>query len=74
MALSATCLWSALSDVKPWLKLAATDVAHDAVLEGLCNAVTEEIEQATGRIYLTRTITAEEAWPPALSVTVRVAA
>lgn len=60
MALSATCLWASLDAVKPYLRLALTDVSHDTILEALCNAVTEEIEQATGRIYLTRTVTSEK--------------
>jgi uncharacterized phiE125 gp8 family phage protein len=59
MALSDTCLWAALTDIKPWLPIHATDAAHDTVLEALANAVTEQIERETGRIYLTRTITSE---------------
>lgn len=57
MALATTCLWASLADVKPWLKLAVTDVQHDTVLDALCNAITEELEQATSRIFITRSIT-----------------
>jgi hypothetical protein len=57
MALSATCLWASLTDLKPWLSFAATDVAHDAMLEVRANAVTEEIERETGRVFVSRSIT-----------------
>lgn len=57
MALAATCLWASLTDLKPWLSLAATDVAHDAMLEVRANAVTEEIERETGRVFVSRSIT-----------------
>lgn len=58
MALSATCLWESVNDLKPWLGLsAAVDVAHDAMLEMRANAVTEEVERETGRIYVSRSIT-----------------
>lgn len=57
MALSTTCLWASLDDLKPWLGLTATDVAHDAMLEQRANAVTEELERETGRIYVSRSIT-----------------
>jgi len=60
MALAATCLWDSLDDVKPWLKLPLTTVEHDAVLEHLANAVTEALEAATGRIFVSRSIT--EIW------------
>lgn len=59
MALSSTGLWSSLLEVKPYLRLAYADVSHDAVLETLCNAVSEEIELATNRIYVTRTVSSE---------------
>ena len=45
MALSATCLWASLNDLKPWLNFAATDVQHDAMLEVWANAVTEQVER-----------------------------
>lgn len=58
MALSATCLWASVNDLKPWLGLSAQmDVAHDAMLEARANAVTEEIERETGRIFVTRSFT-----------------
>ena len=57
MALSVTCLWASLADIKPWLTFAPTDVAHDAMLEVRANAVTEEIERETGRIFVSRSVT-----------------
>ena len=58
MALSATCLWESVNDLKPWLGLsAAVDVAHDTMLEARANAVTEELERETGRVYVSRAIT-----------------
>lgn len=59
MALSATCLWASVEELKPYLGFLAHDVAHDAMLELRAEAVTQEIERETGRIYVTRTITAE---------------
>lgn len=56
MALSATCLWASLDDLKPWLNFSAADVQHDAMLEVRANAVTEEIERETGRIYVSRSV------------------
>lgn len=46
-----------MDDLKPWLGLTASDVAHDAMLEQRANAVTEELERETGRIYISRSIT-----------------
>lgn len=57
MALSATCLWAALADVKPWLRLTVSDVEHDVLLEMLANSVTEELERETGRVFVSRAIT-----------------
>lgn len=57
MALSSTCLWATLTEIKPWLRLVPSDVRDDAILEQLANSVTEEIERITCRIFLTRTIT-----------------
>ncbi len=57
MPLSSTCLWASLDELKPWLGLTASDVAHDAMLEQRANEVTEELERETGRIYVSRTIT-----------------
>lgn len=57
MALSSTCLWASLADLKPWLGFSASDVAHDAMLEARANAVTEEIERETGRVWVSRSIT-----------------
>lgn len=57
MALSSTCLWATLSDLKPWLSFASTDVAHDTMLEVRANAVTEDIERETGRVFVSRSIT-----------------
>jgi len=57
MALSATCLWATVADLKPWLSFASTDVQHDALLERLAGSVTEELEKRTDRIYVSRSIT-----------------
>lgn len=60
MALSDTCLWASVDELKPWLGLStAVDVAHDTMLETRAEAVTQEIERETGRIFVTRTITGE---------------
>lgn len=57
MALSSTCVFASLAEVKPWLRLVATDAQDDTILEGLCNSVTEEIEAWTHRVFVTRAIT-----------------
>lgn len=57
MALSSTCLWAALTDLKPWLNFASSDVQHDAMLEVRANAVTEELERETGRVFVSRSLT-----------------
>ena len=58
MALSATCLWASVNELKPWLGMSAhQDVAHDEMLEVRANAVTEELERETGRIFVTRSFT-----------------
>lgn len=56
MALASTCLWASLSDVKPWLRLAPSDVDHDVVLEQLANSVTEELEAMAHRVFVSRAI------------------
>lgn len=56
MALSPTCLWATVAELKPWLTFGPQDVAHDAMLETRANAVTEEIERETGRIYVSRSV------------------
>ena len=56
MALASTCLWASLDELKPWLRLAVSDVQHDAVLEQLANSVTEEMERLTARVFVTRAI------------------
>jgi len=56
MSLAPTCLWASLDELKPWLRLAASDVQHDAVLEQLANSVTEEMERLTARVFVTRAI------------------
>ena len=58
MALSATCLWASVNDLKPWLGLSpAVDVDHDVMLEARAEAVTQELERETGRIFVTRSLT-----------------
>lgn len=58
MALSATCLWASLNDLKPWVKLSpAVDVSDDVVLTQLAEAVTLELERETGRIFVSRSFT-----------------
>lgn len=59
MALASTCLFAAVNDVKPWVKIANAETAHDAILERLANAITEDIEERTGRIFVSRTFTSE---------------
>lgn len=59
MALSATCLWASLDELKPYLSFTPVDVAHDTMLELRAEAVTQEIERETGRIFVTRTIADE---------------
>lgn len=56
MAIAASCLWASVDDVKPWLRLTTADVRSDAVLEQLANAVSEDLERLTGRVFVTRTI------------------
>lgn len=57
MALSATCLWASLAELKPHLRLSAVDVADDEVLEARAEEVTEELERETGRIFVSRSVT-----------------
>lgn len=57
MALSTTCLWASLADLKPHLRLSSMDVADDVVLEARANEVTEELERETGRVWVSRSIT-----------------
>lgn len=57
MALSATCLWASLADIRPHLRFTAMDVADDPVLEVRANEVTEELERETGRVFVSRSIT-----------------
>lgn len=58
MALSATCLWASVDDLKPWLKLAVgRDIEDDVVLAQLAESVTEEFERLTGRVWVSRTFT-----------------
>ncbi|MBK9497039.1 MAG: hypothetical protein IPO08_21510 [Xanthomonadales bacterium] len=57
MALSSTCIWASLNEVKPWLRLEPTDVQHDVVLEQLANSVTEELEGMAQRVFVSRAIT-----------------
>ena len=57
MALSTTCLWASVAEIKPWLRFAPTDVADDVLLEAWMDAVTEQIEADTNRIYVSRSIT-----------------
>lgn len=57
MALSSTCLWASVDEIKPWLSQVPSDVGHDAMLTVRANAVTEEIERETGRIFVSRSIT-----------------
>ena len=60
MALSATCLWGDLDDVKPWVTLQpGRDVLHDVLLTHWAESVTQQIERETGRIFVSRTITGE---------------
>ena len=56
MDLSATCLWADLNELKPWLTFAPSDVNHDEMLKVRANAVTEELERETGRIFVTRSL------------------
>lgn len=57
MALASTCLFADLDELKPWLKIPASTTQFDAILEDLANAVTEEIEAKTGRVFVQRTVT-----------------
>lgn len=59
MALSETCLWASLNDLKPYVRLTAFDVDHDDMLALRAEAVTQELERETGRIFVSRTITGE---------------
>lgn len=57
MALSATCLWASLDELKPHVRLGPIDVQHDTLLMARANEVTEEIERETGRVFVSRAIT-----------------
>lgn len=57
MALSATCLWATVGEIKPWLRLEPTDVAHDDMLALRAESVTNELERETGRIFVSRAVT-----------------
>lgn len=60
MALSATCLWASVDELKPYVRFTpGVDVDHDQMLELRAEAVTQELERETGRIFVTRTITNE---------------
>jgi len=57
MALSDTCLFASLDEVKPYLRLTPVDIERDVVLAQIVEQVSGEIERKTGRVFRQRTVT-----------------
>ena len=56
MPLSASCLWADIDEVKAWLKMATTEDQFDGPLTQIAESVTQDLERATGRVFVARAI------------------